>query len=1207
MIVHKFKAVFAGLLLAMCVTAPSHADDIEIYTTGALGAPTIQPNVMFIVDTSGSMQGTVTGSQAPYDYNTTYAGPYTDGQIYFSTSNGTTPSSHIKYSFNASANNCDNSLETYDNGKVIDTVGPLQKYGHYEDQMAQFSSNKWNAMNTANNNSAQRAYLVECAADAGIHGSNAAPTPNMWITNSSTGWTNTATSPQVWSGGANMLYIYTGNYLNYLTNPPTTSQSKLDIVENAVTAIAGSNNNINICLMQYDTGLHHNGIAEGGPVIYLCTDVKAGRQNFYSLVKNLAYGVYTPLSETYYEALLYFGGRVIDYGATSNPSISTGAKENGLPTNYQTPITNVCQKNYIVYLTDGAPTYDHLSATRQSVLPGFPVGSCDAPPDDPTAYSSNLDAFTSAASSDDNCLDELAGWAHTNDIATRTDIPAFDGKQTVTTYTVGFGADVQSDAGAVQLLQDTANAGGGKFYTATDAASLQLAFDKIVGDILAINSTFSSPAVSVNAYNRSTNLDDLYFTLFKPASGPHWNGNLKKFKLAFDSSNNPFIADANGVNAVDPTTGFFKDTSTSYWTQPADAPDGADPSKGGAAGMLTLPSPDGTPPRNVYTFTGTYTNNNGVLSPTGTTGDLTSSTNLLSATNSNITDTMLGGVASYPTVSYPHAGSSVTVSYQTALLMWAEGYDILDTTPSNPPDNEAIEPRRIMGDPLHAQPALVQYGQIGSGSTAKPDLVAYVATNDGYLHAFNSLTGQEDFSFVPQELLPNLSKIFDNNASSGKSYGLDGDVIPWIHDDNHDGAIKASDGDFVYLYFGQRRGGRNIYSMDVTDRTSPKLRWMIEGGVGDFAELGQTWSAPDVAKLKLGGVDREVLIFGAGYDTAQDSDTVRTADTVGRGIYIVDAITGQMLWRAGPDSGASTQMLNMNYSIPGRIVALDMDGDGYIDRLYAGDMGGQLWRFDIKPSDTSTDLSTLITGGRIADLAVDSDTTAVRRFYYPPDVGLIAEPGKPPYLAVVAISGYRAHPLNTTVHDRAYMIRDTDVYNKPANSDYAAKMVTEADLYDTTANLIGGGNGTTTPTTTQQQTAATSLANAKGWYINLQQTDGSWIGEKGLSEPLILNGNAIFTTYIPSAIGQTATSCTPNAGTGAAYFVHVTDGTPTYHAGTVGTAPDRNTYLKRTGIPPSPNVIVTDKGVATLCVGAECTKANISNTVQKSYWYEQEQ
>ncbi len=75
------------------------------------------------------------------------------------------------------------------------------------------------------------------------------------------------------------------------------------------------------------------------------------------------------------------------------------------------------------------------------------------------------------------------------------------------------------------------SAGGGKFYEAKSKDSLLGVFNQILAEILAVNSTFSSPAVSVNAYNRATNLDDLYFSLFKPANGAHWDGNLKKYKL----------------------------------------------------------------------------------------------------------------------------------------------------------------------------------------------------------------------------------------------------------------------------------------------------------------------------------------------------------------------------------------------------------------------------------------------------------------------------------------------------------------------------------------------------------------------------------------------------------------------------------------------------------------------------------------------------
>ena len=84
---------------------------------------------------------------------------------------------------------------------------------------------------------------------------------------------------------------------------------------------------------------------------------------------------YTPLAETYYEALMYFGGKPIVYGNDAVPSNQTGTKETGNPTHYQTPITKECQKNYIIYMTDGAPTRDYIDASKRGALPGFDAGS----------------------------------------------------------------------------------------------------------------------------------------------------------------------------------------------------------------------------------------------------------------------------------------------------------------------------------------------------------------------------------------------------------------------------------------------------------------------------------------------------------------------------------------------------------------------------------------------------------------------------------------------------------------------------------------------------------------------------------------------------------------------------------------------------------------------------------------------------------------
>ncbi|MFV9616837.1 MAG: pilus assembly protein, partial [Gammaproteobacteria bacterium] len=479
--------------------------------------------------------------------------------------------------------------------------------------------------------------------------------------------------------------------------------------------------------------------------------------------------------------------------------------------------------------------------------------------------------------------------------------------------------------------------------------------------------------------------------------------------------------------------------------------------------------------------------------------------------------------------------------------------------------------RPQMGDPLHAEPALVQYGE----TAGVPDLTAFVATNDGYLHAFDVTDGEELFAFIPQELLPNLKTAMED-AGGRKLYGLDGSVVAWINDADGDGAISGA-GEHVYLYFGMRRGGNNIYALDVTSKAAPKLMWVIKGGTGAYTELGETWSTINVEKIKDGGIEKTVLIFGGGYDTAQDGVSVRSADTVGRTIYIADAETGERLWTAGADSASPTDF--MDYSIPARIKPLDISGDGFIDRLYAADMGGQIFRFDIN-NDSGSALSSSITGGRIVDIA-GSATEDARRFYYPPDVALINTP-ESKYHALVIASGYRAHPLNEVIHDRIYMIKD-----RKTGSATTYSTLTEADLFDVTANLAGGDSGAVGDAVADADREAelANISGAEGWYIDLDDEDNpdAWIGEKGLAEALIIEGVAILTTYTPNITAPT-NSCEPNLGVGKVFFLDMVDGTPAFPSN-LDIRKDRHVELARSGIPPTPNVIITKGGEPTLCVG----------------------
>lgn len=1177
----KLQSALIGMLYGALCSTPAFADDIEIYTGSGGTASTATANILFVLDTSGSMSSLVYGVPVDYDSSTIYTGCFDPNRLYVEDDlllNAYNYCNDSRYDittidqFNASAFKCDAATTALnDNGLYIDRIAQFRtttttrRGGGRRGGSTTTTTTSWSPVPRIEDDFLSDP--VECEADEGIHGEASGDgKPYATDLSGAGGWKAGSTDRVKWGRTGSAETVYVGNYLNQIVQGGGISVStRLRIMQDALTDVIDASTGINIGLMRYSS----NG--EGGLVVTPMgsVDDATHKANFLLELEKMYHSGVTPLAEAYYEAVSYMQGDSVDYGDNStvtqyiDPATSTStesvnrlshadSRTAAASSVYDSPISDTCQKNYVVLLTDGLPNNDDPSSRLGSIGVS---GGCSA-------------LGTSS------CLEEIAHSIASNDQS------SIDGEQLISTFTIGL--DIGS---AASLLQGTANAskiasGAGEYYAASDAVTLTTAFASIVTQVLDVDSTFSSPAVSVNAFNRSTHLDDLYFTLFKPANTEHWDGNLKKYKLKFLVDTNdidgdgdtterlPFIADAINRAAVDANTGFFKDSAVSYWTAAADAPDGKAVAVGGAKGAMTST-------RNIYTVTGSYTDTNGVFAPA--VPDLTASANAVDKANANLTDALLG------TTAKPNKVTGIP--YRETLLDWAGGLDVFDMDT----DGSTTDAYPHMGDPLHSEPALVQYGEV----SGVPDLVAYVATNDGFLHAFDVDNGAEIFSFVPQELLADLSSAMEN-TSSLKLYGLDGSIAAWIKDVDGDGTVEAADGDRVYLYFGMRRGGSNIYAMDVTIRNAPRLLWVIKGGVGDYAELGDTWSTVNVEKVKDGATEKTVLIFGGGYDTTQDSATVRTADSFGRAVFIADALTGERLW-VGSATG-DTAVSEMLYSIPARVKPLDISGDGYIDRLYAADMGGQIFRFDIN-NNNGASLASSITGGRIADLA-DSTTTGARRFYYPPDVALMSDGGGK-YHGLVISSGYRAHPLDQTIHDRIYMLKDKNI--GLISSGYTLL----DDLVDVTDNLAGGDSGTYGDATADAARSAelARITAAEGWYIDLDDAStGGWLGEKGLAEPLIIEGKAIVTTYVPD-FTTSFDSCAPRAGYGKVFFLDMIDATPAFPS-SVDFRADRHINLTRGGIPPTPNAIITKGGEPTLCVGAECQKAEFGLGVRKTYWYE---
>jgi type IV pilus assembly protein PilY1 len=809
---------------------------------------------------------------------------------------------------------------------------------------------------------------------------------------------------------------------------------------------------------------------------------------------------------------LYYQGLPVDFGIDSKgdfheplPSIPESRVDIDQSL-YKSPVELSCQENFVVLISDGDPTSDTNANARIEAQPNFStlVGpACDG-------------------TGEGACLDDMTEYLFETDI--RDDL---DGRQYSSTYTIGFTIDSQ-------ILRDAAESGGGQYYFADDTASLSSALIQTVLDILDTSATFTAPSVSVNAFNRTQTLNDLFISVFESSGNEHWPGNLKKYALK-----NGVIVDANDNPAVDANSGFFSHAARSFWSANTD---GSDVRRGGAANQLPNPFF-----RNLYTYVDSY--------PVPAGGSLlTLKRNEFDTGNNRIRKS---------TLNIGNLGDPKKVD----LIRWARGVDVND----DDQDGDTNDPRNVMGDPLHAKPATVVYG----GTASAPDIddaVVFSGNNDGYLHAIDAKTGSELWGFVPQEQLGILKQLYFNSSTADKHYGVDGDMRTLTIDVNRNGIIEPLDGDKIYLYFGMRRGGYKYYALDVTSKTSPILMWVKD--INDLPHLGQTWSSPITAKVNIAGAtqnaDKNVLVFGGGYDGTQDNTTYSN-DLFGNAIYMLDAVSGELLWWAGNDPAADLTLSAMNNSIPGEIRVLDLDSDGFADRMYAADMGGRIFRFDIFNGQFADSLAT---GGVFASLGA-ADLAAptladTRRLYNAPDTAVIASGGQR-YLNVSLGSGYRAHPLETGVNDRFYALRDYDLFRQMSQLEYD----TLVPITDSDPNLV---DITVDP-------AATLPIGARGWKLNLSNP-----GEKVLAESRTFDNRIFFTTYSPENI---ANVCRPNPGTNRLYAISAINAAPFTDLDQDGDLggldiDDRSRTLKVGGIAPDVVFLFPSADDPSNCVGREC-------------------
>lgn len=401
----------------------------------------------------------------------------------------------------------------------------------------------------------------------------------------------------------------------------------------------------------------------------------------------------------------------------------------------------------------------------------------------------------------------------------------------------------------------------------------------------------------------------------------------------------------------------------------------------------------------------------------------------------------------------------------------------------------------VLGDLVNSDPQYVREGKdwgynflpagsVGKGSyltflnwkanSSRPATV-YVGSNDGMMHAFdaaaNDTAALERFAFVPKSIIPNLPELAKKNYSH--QFYVDGTM------NVGDAAIGAdTTAPWRMVLLGSTgAGGKAIFALDVTDPTTftqSNVLWEYSSTLPSTDnDMGYTIGVPQMGRMKDG---TWVAVFGNGYESASGKAV----------LYVVNLKTGAVIYKK--DTGTSSNGL----STPKLLIG----ADSTIQAAYAGDLKGNLWKFDfLTPNPGDATVVNIAYSGNPMFSATDSTTgspltqpiTTQPQLYPHPNNGVL----------VIFGTGklFETSDATSTSVQTLY-----GVWDKPSTT----ATVSKTNLVQQTLAKSGGYYSIPSP-------QVIDWATKRGWYMTLNVTTS----ERLVTDPIIFEDQVIFTTIIP--------------------------------------------------------------------------------------------
>lgn len=378
----------------------------------------------------------------------------------------------------------------------------------------------------------------------------------------------------------------------------------------------------------------------------------------------------------------------------------------------------------------------------------------------------------------------------------------------------------------------------------------------------------------------------------------------------------------------------------------------------------------------------------------------------------------------------------------------------------------------LLGSEGSSYPAFV------TSKTSRPDMV-YVGANDGMLHGFDASTGIERFAYVPADVYSNLPNLA--SVTYSHRYYVDGPA--------NSGDVYYSGQWHTVLAGSLGAGGRSIFALDITDPTAfsaSKVLWEYTD-----VDLGFTFGQPVIARFNDG---KYYAVFGNGYNSTNNHAV----------LYLVQIDNPANVKKI--DTGVGSASLPNGLSSPALV---DLNHDGSVDLIYAGDLQGNLWKFDLSSASPSSWDSAFTSGiNKLPLFTARNASNQVQPITAAPEIGA------PPYAL--------ANGVATVFFGTGSYFTTTDVANTQIQSVYGigdnGTRITATDRSPLTQQTILGSVAVSGRNTYVVSNNTVDYSSMRGWYLDFTLPPGSSInGERVVVSPILNNGRLIFNTLLPAS------------------------------------------------------------------------------------------